>query len=1407
MELSIGSLSGELPQSLRARDIVLRDAEGAWLTVAALKIDWRPWQLLSRTLDVERLELTGVDLARLPAAPPETADEDGGSDPSQLLDFPLKVRLGRLAADEITLGEPVLGQAARFTLAGEAGRRDDGSLSARLDLLRLDGPEGRLLAKLRYEPRDDSLTADVAATSAPGGLLATLLDMPDLPGAELKLTGSGPLADWAGDFTLTLGELADAEAAIGLERRGNGDLAFRLQGASNVRPPEGDDLWRLVAGRTEIELQGAWQDTGRLQLDHLTAANDSLRLDLQGNVVPVSGALDLKLSTQAMDAAALAALAELDGLRSFAADIAMNGSLNRPQVMLGLRAEGLATPEVTAETVTLSGRIIAERDLLGPAPLLALDLQGQLDAPHLPGQDQVNQLLGAALPLTLAARLDLETLVLDVASLEAAAGPAMLTASGPFNLNAGSARLDAVAQLADLAALQPLTEITFGGPLRLAGPVTLEGFGSHIAAELAGRWDQPSSDIGLIAAAAGAGLDVTTRLVIDGGDVRIEQATARSATTTLEASLTVAGAALHDGRYSLSLADAQVLSGELGVALAGPAEVEGALSGPFDALDLSGRARLAQLIVEDQILSDISGSYRLRLSGADIDGPITVALTSPFGPAEAGGDLQLRSEAVTLANLRASLPQTTVTGRVTVPLDGGGPAADLQGTFADIGPWLELAGFSGAGSGNVTVKLNRPGAAASLTASADLSGLTFRPEPGAAAVSAERLTVELQGQDAAFTEPGKIEAAVTALRWDDLALERVDLGAEGTLSALDISLKTNGRWIEPLELAARARVTQQDETLVVALQSAEGRAFGQPLQLRQTATLTLAPDATRLEGLALASGDTRLTADAALGDGHVMLQAALDALPLATVDAFWDSGLAGEISAEVNLEGSFAAPRGTARLTATGLRPRDSKDTPALELTTSADWQNGRLKAEGQLGGAQIAAARFSADAPLQMTPDGAIDMPPEAPLSARLDWTGDIRTLLLFVPLPQHRLDGEARIALTVDGTLDAPRAEGRIALEKGRYENLETGTILRDLALTAEVTEEQVTLADLSANDGAGGKVSGDGGLTIDPDRSFPVDVTVSLDKFHAVRRDDVTAVTSGRVTLGGDIAAPHVEGRFTTETVEISLLTDLPPSVVSLDVIEMKNGVVEQQPEEADKAPPVDATLDIVVEMPRRIFVRGRGLDSEWAGRISVQGAAAAPTVTGEVHLVRGQLSVVGKPFILKEGKVTLPQGADTEPALNVTAVHEGRDLTVTARLSGPLSRPELELTSVPEVPRDEIVSRVLFNKSAASLSAAEAAQLAIALRDLTGKGGGADILGFARRTLGVDVLRIETAEGEAPALEAGKYLTDEVYVGVKQGAGAQSTAAGVEVELTPNITIESEVTGKGANKSGVRFQWDY
>lgn len=1408
LEVAIGGIGGALPQSLSAHDIVVSDAGGSFLTIASLRIEWEPWQLLRRTLALREVALGAVELARLPAGAQAGAeDEDAATTPRDLLDFPLKIRLDRLAVEEIALGAPVLGQPARFTLTGQADRRDDGGLSARFDLRRADRAGEHLVAAVQYAPSDDRLTADIEAAAAPGGIVAALLDMPDLPQSTLTLAGSGPLADWPGGFALTVGDLAEVAADVRLARSQNGDLAFQVAGHSELRPPQDSDVAPLVAGESTIDLRGAWQAGRRLHIDRFAIANQTVQIDLQGDVTPEDETLAVTVSATAEDAVALARFADLDGLRRLAADIAISGSFGNPRATIDLRAEQLATPDFAVEAVTLSGSAEVARDLLGPAPLLTLDLEGRLDRPRLPGQDAVNGVIGDTLPLRLAGQLDLATLVLDIARLESATNGVTLSAGGPFNLDDGSASLDATASVADLTVLQPLTEIRLGGAVRLTGPVTLAGFGRHIAADLAGRWEQPSSDVALVAAAGGDGLDVTARFAIDGPVVRIEQATARSPATDLTVGLVVADGGLRDGRYGLRLAEAGVLADALGVAVAGPATVEGDIAGPFDALALDGRATLARLSIEEQALREVVARYRLTVNGGQVTGPIDVTLASPFGPASAATNLAVRGDSVTLSDIEAELPQTTVSGTVTIPLGGGEPSAELEGEVASLAPWLERAGFAGDGRGRIALMLNQPGAPAALSATADFSGLRFLQAPGAAPITAERLTMRLQGPDMALAGPASLDLKATALRQADIVLDRADLTAQGTLDALDVTLDTQGRWSQPLTLSAAARVTRQGDTTTVVLDRAEGQAFGRPLTLSRPATLALAPGATRIEDLDIASGDARLTADVALDSDRIAAKASLESLPLAALDAFWDSGLAGEINAEVDISGSLDDPRGNAQLAAANLRPRDSRDAPPLELTTTADWRGGRLAARGELGGAEVAAARFAADAPLRLSADGTPVLPPGEPISGRLDWSGDIRTLLLFVPLPEHRLDGKAEVAVTVGGTLEAPTADGRIALAAGRYENLETGTLLRDLAVIAEVSKERVTLVSLEAVDGAGGKVSGSGTLALDPAREFPLDVAVRLDKFHVVRRDDVTAVTGGEASLTGSLAEPQIKGRFTTETVEVSLLANLPPDVVSLDVIEMKDGEAQQPPPASGQEAAIEAILDVVVDMPRRVFVRGRGLDSEWTGRLSVKGPAASPSVTGALTLVRGQMSVVGKPFTLQEGKVTLPEGADTEPTLDVAAVYRGEDLTVTARLSGPLSHPELDLSSVPQVPRDEIVSRVLFNKSAAQLSAAEAAQLAIALRELTGKGGGSDVLGFARRTLGVDVLRIETAEGDTPALEAGKYLTDEVYVGVKQGTTAQSSSAGVEIELTPNVTLESEVTGQGANKSGVRFQWDY
>jgi translocation and assembly module TamB len=90
-----------------------------------------------------------------------------------------------------------------------------------------------------------------------------------------------------------------------------------------------------------------------------------------------------------------------------------------------------------------------------------------------------------------------------------------------------------------------------------------------------------------------------------------------------------------------------------------------------------------------------------------------------------------------------------------------------------------------------------------------------------------------------------------------------------------------------------------------------------------------------------------------------------------------------------------------------------------------------------------------------------------------------------------------------------------------------------------------------------------------------------------------------------------------------------------------------------------------------------------------------------------------------------------------------------------------------------------------------------------------GGGEGILDMARQTLGLDVLGFGGGDSadDVGTVSAGKYLTRDVYVGVEQGATPGSTAVTVEIDLTPHITLESDVGAQQGSSVGVRWQWDY
>jgi translocation and assembly module TamB len=333
---------------------------------------------------------------------------------------------------------------------------------------------------------------------------------------------------------------------------------------------------------------------------------------------------------------------------------------------------------------------------------------------------------------------------------------------------------------------------------------------------------------------------------------------------------------------------------------------------------------------------------------------------------------------------------------------------------------------------------------------------------------------------------------------------------------------------------------------------------------------------------------------------------------------------------------------------------------------------------------------------------------------------------------------------------------------------------------------------------------------------------------------RRDDLDVTLSGPVELTGPLRAPSLHADLVLDGAALELVNGLGSTVRTLNVQE-KGATTAARASAVALPDAASLLLDIGVRAPNRLFVRGRGLDSEWQGRLHVAGTAAKPTLRGSLSPVRGRFSLLGKPFVFTKGAITFAGAVPPDPALDLELSHAGSTVTAFIRVGGRASKPTLTFDSRPSLPQDEVMAHVLFDKSATELSRFEALQAANAMRMLAGVGkAGIDPLATVQETLGIDVLRLGDGRGtqdtaritpagdralssparqaqtpavpEGPSVEAGKYLMDNVYVGVEQGAEAGSFGVRGEVELLPRVNLEGRASSTSSD-IGVMWKKDY
>ena len=430
------------------------------------------------------------------------------------------------------------------------------------------------------------------------------------------------------------------------------------------------------------------------------------------------------------------------------------------------------------------------------------------------------------------------------------------------------------------------------------------------------------------------------------------------------------------------------------------------------------------------------------------------------------------------------------------------------------------------------------------------------------------------------------------------------------------------------------------------------------------------------------------------------------------------------------------------------------------------------------------------------------------APLSGGVRYNGPAEVLWTLTGIAGQQVTGPIAIGADFSGRLGQPNVTGVARANALRYENDTYGTTISDIVLDGRFTQSRLEIAKFAGKAGTG-TIAASGFVGLDAASGFPMDVRVNLGRAQLARSDAVAATVSGSLAITNSKAAGAlIKGDLTIPEVRYQIIRQGAAEVPELEGVRRKNAP-PVKPEAS--AAPSNWKLDIRLRADNRIFVSGMGLEAEWSTDMKIGGTATKPVIVGDLDVLRGTYSFAGRRFELaNSSKVTFDGGDMFNPQLNISASTTVESVTANIAITGRALAPQIAFTSTPNLPQDEVLSRLLFGSSVTSLSPTQAIQLAAALNSLRGSGGGGlNPLGKLRSATGIDRLRIlggNKATGQGTSLAAGQYISNDIYVEVITDARG-FTATQLQIALSKALSVLSQTSSFGGSSVNLRYSKDY
>ncbi|MDE1916092.1 MAG: translocation/assembly module TamB domain-containing protein [Sphingomonadales bacterium] len=1347
LRIEIARIEGSVYGDARLSGVVLRDPHGVFLRVPQVELDWRPLEWWQRGLDIRTLAIRRGSLSRMPRL-----IDTGPSNPR----WPdQNLRIDNLSIERLIVAKSVLGSERRVDLRASA------RLSRAAAYLRVNGRLGggdRLAALVDIDKNRNAFALALDYSAPRGGLLAALSDATMDRTAHIE--GRGTWNAWDGDITATQAGRRIAALKLGA-RKGDYMLTGRLWTDPLFSPRQR----AMIGPELALRLHAVLDD--RMLTGTVEARSAKLAIKARGGAdIAGRGYKDVVVDVTGL---APIPLDSTDTLLGAYLHLALDGATLGQKLRWALAAQGLRIDDTLLAGLDAKGD--ARRDRLGwqsPVDLAVArivtddeDLNAQLVKGHAQG---VLHLAGD--------RLSGQDLAIHFPHGDlrfALAGEF----GGDFTLK-GSARLhgwpvNGIGAADATGAMQ--LDIPHGAPpWRLAGMV--KGQVGALSSALLGKLlGVPAQFAGHIVAGPHHGL------VIAGGTL-----------TTPLAMIGFTGQRGADGRLALSGQGHHeqygAFTGQLQLGGKGPGT---GLAAQFSLTDPWPDAGVCDVAVT--LREDDEGDYAVETHGQSMLGPFSGQLALS---GDSAGRTQLAIRRLTLSQtmLSGTLALTSGAAQGHVALSGGGVNGTLrltstdagQGQGVDLALTLKNAHFGGdqpLSIGNGRVIANGLILKGHTTLGVDL---------GAQGVGKGRLFVGKLDAHARLTDgSGRVTASIGGRRGS-----RFDLNLLADVAPGQVGLIAGGTF-------AGQRITMPRRAIL----KSEARPDG------TTSGWRLAPSQVDY-------GGGRIIGQGVIGNGAAELSIGLSNMPLSLGDVvFSDLGLGGRVSGTLNWHHAREGlPSAETQLVIKGLtrsgltltsRPIDvslvgqlRQDVLEARAIASEGGQvRGRLQARiDQLGG----------DAPLDVRLS-------RGRLVGQMRYGGPADALWRLMAIDTFDLTGPIDIAADMSGSLVDPQIRGSLASDDLRLQCSVAGTDISHIVARGSFAGARLVLGQLSGQTPGGGTVVGSGSVdfgAMGPQgdgaaRGPSIDLKFAGRRAQFINRTDMALIATGPLRILSDGHSGTIAGRLTIDAARWRL----GQAAAAAGLPDIRTREINRR---ADVAPASvhDMPWRLLVDASGKDGIRlaGLGLDSRWSANVRLRGTLDAPAIGGEADMVEGTYEFAGKRFTLSRGHMIFDGGSPPDPRLDMLATSSVSGVTANVTVRGTANKPDIAFSSVPALPEEEVLSRLLFGNSITQISAPEAVQLGAALAALHG-GGGLDPINKLRRVIGLDRLRIVSADvttGQQTGVAAGKYVTRKIYAElVSDGKGYSAT--NVEFRLTNWLALLGSVSTIGRQSVNGRWSKDY